>query len=70
MSREHNIERTHQVSQHSRMGKREPVAHPQNCCRECPYGHGRTFCFPCMAQILKEFYENKRADRTDVKNES
>ena len=36
------------------MGKREPVAHPQNCRLECPYGKGRSFCFPCMAKILSE----------------
>lgn len=35
-------------------GRSEPVAHPQNCKHECPYGHDRAFCFPCMAKILSE----------------
>ena len=36
------------------MGKKEPVAHPCNCKTECPYGYGRSFCFPCMAKIMNE----------------
>lgn len=36
------------------MGKKEPVAHPCNCKTECPYGYGRSFCFPCMAKIMSE----------------
>lgn len=36
------------------IGRGEPLAHPQNCKTECPYGKGRAFCFPCMAKILSE----------------
>ena len=36
------------------MGKPEPVAHPLNCNAECPYGKGKSFCFPCMAKIMAE----------------
>ena len=32
----------------------EPIAHPQNCMAECPYGRGRAFCYPCMKKILCE----------------
>ncbi|MBR4344559.1 MAG: hypothetical protein IKP88_17970 [Lachnospiraceae bacterium] len=38
----------------SPMGKGEQTAHPINCSSECPYGRGRSFCFPCMKQILKD----------------
>ena len=27
---------------------------PHNCKTPCPYGNGRTFCFPCMAKIMDE----------------
>lgn len=27
---------------------------PYNCKTPCVYGEGRPFCFPCMAQILRE----------------
>ncbi len=27
---------------------------PYNCKTPCVYGKGRPFCFPCMAQILRE----------------
>lgn len=36
------------------VGRPEPVAHPLNCKNECPYGRGRSFCFPCMAKILAD----------------
>ncbi len=46
----------------SSIGQKEPVAHPQNCCHECPYGYDRSFCFPCYAKIMAEH----RAARKDV----
>ena len=36
------------------LGKREPVAYPKNCRTQCSYGTGKSFCFPCIAQILSE----------------
>ena len=36
----------------SAIGAKEPVAHPKNCCHECPYGYDRAFCFPCYAKIM------------------
>ncbi len=36
------------------MGKKEPTAHPTNCRIQCSYGMGKTFCFPCMKEILEE----------------
>jgi len=36
------------------IGQKEPLAHPKNYKHECPYGHGRAFCWPCMAKILAE----------------
>ena len=41
---------------------------PQNCCSPCPYGHGRSFCFPCYKKIMTEHYGRKKdkglVDRT------
>lgn len=54
MSKEYNVERTTHNTYSSVMGKKEPLAHPQNCSTECPYGYGRAFCFPCMAKIMSE----------------
>ncbi len=42
------------------LGKKEPIAHPQNCRQECPYGKGKSFCFPCMKQIMGERTGNKK----------
>ena len=36
------------------IGRAEPIAHPQNCKQECPYGYNRPFCFPCMKKIVAE----------------
>lgn len=36
------------------VGRPEPIAHPQNCKTECPYGYNKAFCFPCYAIIMKE----------------
>ena len=33
---------------------------PQNCCSPCPYGHGRSFCFPCYKKIMTEHYGIKK----------
>ena len=34
---------------------------PQNCRTPCPYGNGRTFCFPCMAKIMEEHRNIRKA---------
>ncbi|MBQ9301806.1 hypothetical protein [Butyrivibrio sp.] len=34
---------------------------PQNCKTPCPYGNGRTFCFPCMAKIMEEHRNIRKA---------
>ena len=54
MSREYNVMQTMTNNYSSVIGKKEPLAHPQNCRTECPYGYGRSFCFPCMAKIMAE----------------
>jgi len=54
MSREYNVMQTMTNNYSSVIGKKEPLAHPQNCRTECPYGYGRSFCFPCMAKIMTE----------------
>ena len=43
----------------SAIGKEEPAADPKNCRNKCPYGHGRSFCFPCYAKIMAEHREAK-----------
>ena len=25
---------------------------PKNCSNPCPYGKGKSFCFPCMASVM------------------
>ena len=42
------------------VGMPEPIAHPLNCKHECPYGHDRSFCFPCYAKIVAEHRAKKR----------
>ena len=42
------------------MGKKEPLPHPCNCQKECPYGYGRAFCFPCLAKIMTSHRANKK----------
>ncbi|SCY63283.1 hypothetical protein [Butyrivibrio sp. INlla14] len=27
---------------------------PYNCKNPCPYGHGRTFCWPCYKKIVEK----------------
>lgn len=62
MSREYNIKqvRTGQIAATGGPSVGAQIAHPQNCNTECPYGYGRSFCFPCMAKILSEQSEKKR----------
>lgn len=43
----------------SAIGKEEPVADPKNCRNKCPYGRGRSFCFPCYAKIMAEHRKAK-----------
>ncbi len=38
----------------SALDVRPPLAHPKNCRSECPYGHNRSFCFPCYKKIMEE----------------
>ena len=61
MSREFNVARTMNSNYSSVIGQKEPLAHPKNCHSECPYGHGRAFCFPCMAKIMSEHSAAKKA---------
>jgi len=60
MSREYNVMQTMTNNYSSVIGKKEPLAHPQNCRTECPYGYGRSFCFPCMAKIMAENNATKK----------
>lgn len=60
MSREYNVMQTMTNNYSSVIGKKEPLAHPQNCRTECPYGYGRSFCFPCMAKIMAEKNATKK----------
>lgn len=45
----------------SAVGAREPLAHPVNCDHECPYGDGRSFCFPCYKNIMEDHRQKKNA---------
>ncbi|OON87419.1 hypothetical protein BXO88_03860 [Oribacterium sp. C9] len=42
------------------MGQQEPPAHPRNCDHECPYGHGRAFCWPCMKTVIADHKSAKK----------
>ena len=73
MSREFNVGRTMTQNYSSVIGKPEPVAHPLNCNAECPYGKGRSFCFPCMAKMnspaifpIMSVHWTGKADGTEV----
>lgn len=41
-------------------GYRPPLAEPENCKNHCPYGYGKSFCFPCMAKIMAEHRAAKK----------
>ena len=45
----------------SAVGAREPLAHPVNCDHECPYGYGRSVCFPCYKNIMEDHRQKKNA---------
>ena len=47
----------------STIGQKEPLAYPQNCATECPYGYGRAFCFPCIAKIVSEHNAAKKQEK-------
>ena len=47
----------------SAIGRKEPLAHPQNCATECPHGYGRAFCFPCIAKIVSEHNAVKKQEK-------
>lgn len=54
MSVAHNRENTTGVNgTHYGIGNRPPISHPQNCSQECPYGHDRSFCFPCYKKLME-----------------
>ncbi len=46
-------------------GTRDPIPvsglRPHNCKTPCPYGTGRTFCFPCMGKIMDEHRNLRKA---------
>ena len=54
MSAHYNVISTSGNNNSSVVGQPEPIAHPQNCKHECPYGHNKAFCFPCYAKIMEE----------------
>lgn len=37
-----------------------PEPHPANCSDPCCYGHGHSYCFPCMKKILEEHRARKK----------
>lgn len=41
------------------IGARMPIDHPSNCKHECPYGYGRSFCFPCYKKIMEDHRKKK-----------
>lgn len=68
MSKEYNIGRTMTQNYSSVIGRPEPVAHPLNCNAECPYGKGKSFCFPCMAKIMAEHNAAKKGNVKEADN--
>ena len=65
MSANYNVTRTTGVTGQycgSAVGAKEPIAHPVNCDHECPYGYGRSFCFPCYKNIIEDHRQKKNAD--------
>lgn len=64
MSAKYNAARTTGVTGSycgSSVGAKEPVAHPCNCSKECPYGYGRSFCFPCYKNIMEDHRQKRNA---------
>ena len=44
---------------YSGIGGRPPISHPQNCSHECPYGHDKSFCFPCYKKLMEDMRKKK-----------
>ena len=44
---------------YSGIGGRPPISHPQNCSHECPYGHDKSFCFPCYKKLVEDMRKKK-----------
>ena len=38
----------------------EPAPSPCNCDNPCCYGRGKSFCWPCMKNIMGHFYAAKK----------
>ena len=44
----------------SKNGNKPPVSHPHNCRSECPYGHDKSFCFPCYKKLMEEMQRKRK----------
>ncbi len=46
-------------------GTKDPIPvsglSPRNCRTPCPYGRGKTFCFPCLGKIMDEHSKSRKA---------
>lgn len=62
MSRKYNVKKVRSAESSTTVSSNSGnnISHPQNCRTECPYGYGRSFCFPCMAKIMSEHAAQKR----------
>ena len=40
--------------------RNESAPSPCNCDNPCAYGKGKSFCWPCMKNIMGNFYEAKK----------
>jgi hypothetical protein len=59
VAKAHKDTRGQNGKSYSGIGGRPPISHPQNCSHECPYGHDKSFCFPCYKKLVEDMRKKK-----------
>lgn len=59
VAKAHKDTRGQNGKSYSGIGGRPPISHPQNCSHECPYGHDKSFCFPCYKKLVENMRKKK-----------
>lgn len=60
VAKAHKDTRGQNGKSYSGIGGRPPISHPQNCSHECPYGHDKSFCFPCYKKLVEDMRKKRK----------
>ena len=63
VAKAHKDTRGQNGKSYSGIGGRPPISHPQNCSHECPYGHDKSFCFPCYKKLVEDMRKKKETGK-------